>query len=148
MADNKVTERKNSENNITNVMDAMMSNMQHLVGSKTVIGDPVTVGDATIIPLVDVSFGLAAGAGSKANGASKSTGVGGMNAKMSPSAILILQGGHARLISVKDTGSISKIADLVPELIDKFKARKNVNVDVDEAKEAAFPEGESTPTNA
>ncbi len=131
-----------AENNISNVMDSLIRNMEHLVGSKTVIGEPVKVGDTTIIPLVDVSFGVAAGAGIKKNGNSKDSGLGGMNAKLSPSAILVLQDGHARLISVKETSSISKIADLIPELIDKFKARKAVNIDEDEANEAAFPEGE------
>ena len=131
-----------AENNITNVMDSLISNMEHLVGSKTVIGEPVKVGDTTIIPLVDVSFGVAAGAGYKANGSKKDSGLGGMNAKLSPSAVLMIQDGHARMISVKDTNSISKIADLIPELIDKFKARKVVDLDNDEASDAAFPEGE------
>ncbi len=131
-----------AENNISNVMDSLIKNMEHLVGSKTVIGEPVKVGDATIIPLVDVSFGVAAGAGYKANGSKKDSGLGGMNAKLSPSAVLMIQDGHARMISVKETSNVSKIADLIPELIDKFKARKAVDTDPEEAAEAAFPEGE------
>ena len=123
-------------------MDSLIKNMEHLVGSKTVIGEPVKVGDATICPLVDVSFGVAAGAGYKANGSKKDSGLGGMNAKLSPSAVLMIQDGHARMISVKETSNVSKIADLIPELIDKFKARKAVDTDPEEAAEAAFPEGE------
>ena len=65
-----------------------------------------------------------------------------MNAKLSPSAVLVIQDGHARMISVKDTNSVSKIADLIPELIEKFKARKAVDVDSEEVSEAAFPKGE------
>ena len=79
-----------NENSISNVMGSMLQNVEHLVGSKTVIGEPVKVGDTTIIPLVDVSFGLAAGAGARKNGNSKNSGMGGMNAKLSPSAILVL----------------------------------------------------------
>ena len=131
-----------AENNISNVMDSLIKNMEHLVGSKTVIGEAVKVGDATIIPLVDVSFGVAAGAGIKANGSKKDSGLGGMNAKLSPSAVLVLQDGHARMISVKETSNVSKIADLIPELIDKFKARKAVDVDPEEVNKTAFPEGE------
>lgn len=128
-----------NENTITKVMDSMLGNMEHLVGSKTVIGEPTIVGDATIIPLVDVSFGIAAGASQR--DCKKNGGVGGMNAKLSPSAILLIQGGHARLINVKETGSVSKIVDMVPEIIEKLKARKAVDVDEEEAKESAFPEG-------
>ena len=130
-----------AENNISNVMDSLIRNMEHLVGSKTVIGEAIQVGNATIVPLVDVSFGVAAGAGIKANGSKKDSGLGGMNAKLSPSAVLVLQDGHARMISVKDSSSVSKIADLIPEIIDKFKARKAVDIDPDEAEKAAFPEG-------
>ncbi len=128
-----------NENTITKVMDSMLGNMEHLVGSKTVIGEPTIVGDATIIPLVDVSFGIAAGASQR--DCKKNGGMGGMNAKLSPSAILLIQGGHARLINVKETGSVSKIVDMVPEIIEKLKARKAVDVDEAEAKESVFPEG-------
>jgi uncharacterized spore protein YtfJ len=51
-----------AENNVSNVMDSLMKDMDHLVGSKTVIGEPTVVGETTFIPLVDVSFGVAAGA--------------------------------------------------------------------------------------
>ena len=129
-----------NENTITKVMDSMLGNMEHLVGSKTVIGEPTIVWDATIIPLVDVSFGIAAGASQR--DCKKNGGMGGMNAKLSPSAILLIQGGHARLINVKETGSVSKIVDMVPEIIEKLKARKAVDVDEAEAKESVFPEGE------
>ncbi len=135
-----------NRNDITNAMDSLMKNMDHLIGSKTVVGEPTKVGDAMIIPLVDVSFGLAAGAGSRKNGSNKDCAAGGINAKLAPSAILVIQNGHCRLISVKSTDAISKITDLVPELIDKFKARKNVNVDKDEAVESAFPEGTDAKT--
>lgn len=135
----KDTVAAKNENTITKVMDSMLGNMEHLVGSKTVIGEPTVVGDATIIPLVDVSFGVAAGASQR--DCKKNGGMGGMNAKLSPSAILLIQGGHARLINVKETGSIAKIVDMVPDLIEKIKSKKAVDVDDDEAKEAAFPEG-------
>ncbi|MBR1471963.1 MAG: GerW family sporulation protein [Lachnospiraceae bacterium] len=133
-----------NENTITNVMDAMLGNMEHLVGSKTVIGEPTKVGDATIVPLVDVSFGLAAGASQR--DCKKNGGMGGMNAKLSPSAILLIQNGHARMISVKESNNVSRIVDLVPELIEKLKARKSVDVDPQEAKESAFPEGGADPS--
>ena len=126
-----------ADNNITNVMDAMMKNMDHLVGTKTVIGESVKVGDAVIIPLVDVSFGVAAGATSRDK---KNAGAGGLSAKLSPSAVIMIQDGHARILNVKNTDSVSKIIDLVPEVLDKFKARKAVTVDEDEAAKAAFPE--------
>lgn len=125
-----------AENNINNVVDSLMKNMEHLVATKTVIGEVTQVGDAIIVPLVDVSFGVGAGATSndKRNG-----GAGGMNAKMSPSAVLVIQNGHAKVVSVKNQDTISKVLDFIPEVIDKIKEKKDGMVDDDEALDAAFP---------
>ena len=111
-----------AENNINNVVDSLMKNMEHLVATKTVIGEVTQVGDAIIVPLVDVSFGVGAGATSndKRNG-----GAGGMNAKMSPSAVLVIQNGHAKVVSVKNQDTISKVLDFIPEVIDKIKEKKD-----------------------
>ncbi|MBE5895582.1 MAG: GerW family sporulation protein [Lachnospiraceae bacterium] len=128
-----------AENNINNVVDSLMKNMEHLVATKTVIGEVTQVGDAIIVPLVDVSFGVGAGATSndKRNG-----GAGGMNAKMSPSAVLVIQNGHAKVVSVKNQDTISKVLDFIPEVIDKIKEKKDGMVDDDEALDAAFPKEE------
>ena len=66
---------------------------------------------------------------------------------MSPSAVLVIQNGHAKLVSVKNQDTLSKIVDLVPEVIDKIKQKKDGVVSNDEAVEMAFPE-EDTDLNA
>ena len=124
-----------AENNFTSVIESLLKNSEHLVASKTVVGDVMNVGDATIIPLVDVSFGV--GAGASAND-KKNNGAGGMHAKMTPSAVLVIQNGHAKLVSVKNNDTISKIVDLIPEVIDKIKAKKEGVIDSDTAVEEAF----------
>ena len=47
------------------VVDSLLAGMDTILSSKTVVGSPVTIGDTTIIPLVDVSFGLAAAGGNE-----------------------------------------------------------------------------------
>lgn len=126
-----------AENNFNNVFDALMKNMDTVVASKTVIGDATTVGDATIIPLVDVSFGAAAGASinDKKNG-----GIGGVNAKVAPSAVLVIQNGHVKVVPVKDLDVVSKVIDLVPEVIDKIKAMREGMISGKDAADEAFGE--------
>lgn len=126
-----------ADNNFTDVVGSLLKNAEGLVGSKTVVGEAVTVGDATIVPLCDVSFGVGAGANvnDKKNGA-----MGGMHAKMSPNAVLVIQNGHARLVSVQNNDTLSKLVDLVPEIIDKIKAKKDGELTSQEAVDAAFPE--------
>lgn len=124
-----------AENNFNNVFDSLMKNMDTIVTSKTVVGEPTIVGDATIIPLVDVSFGAAAGAtiNDKKNG-----GVGGVNAKVAPSAVLVMQNGHVKIVPVKDLDVVSKVIDLVPEVIDKIKSMKDGMISGEKAAEVAF----------
>ena len=45
---------------------------------------------------------------------------GGMTGKITPSAVLVIQDGHSKLISVKGQDSVSKILDMVPDVISKF----------------------------
>lgn len=126
-----------AENNIRNVLDSLMQNVDGLVSSKTVIGEPTIVGDAIIVPLVDVSVGVGAGS---VRGDKKDSGVGGLSAKMSPSAVLVIQNGHTKMVSVKPGDTISKVLDMIPEIIDKIKTKPSDVVSDEEAKDIAFPE--------
>ena len=51
-----------SENNFTNTVESLFKGMDAFITTKTVVGDAVRFDDGTIVlPLVDVSFGVAAG---------------------------------------------------------------------------------------
>lgn len=97
---------------------SLFQGMDALLTTKTVVGEPTKVGDTIILPLVDVNFGVAAGAFAK-SGNSNSAG-GGMGGKMSPTAVLVIQDGHAKMIPVKQGDTVSKIIDMVPEVVDKI----------------------------
>ena len=61
-----------AENSFQNTVEALFKGMDSFITTKTVVGDAITVGDTIILPLVDVSFGVGAGAfaeGNKNNGA-------------------------------------------------------------------------------
>lgn len=104
-------------NNFTATVEALFKGMETFVTTKTVVGDAVKVDDAIIVPLVDVTCGMAAG--SFAENA-KDKGAGGMSAKMSPSAILIIQDGVTKLVNIKQQDAVTKILDLVPDFVNKF----------------------------
>ncbi|MBQ9421779.1 MAG: GerW family sporulation protein [Lachnospiraceae bacterium] len=111
-------------------LQALFKGMEGLVQSKTVVGEPVQIGDATLVPLVEVSAGLASGA-LKNN--AKNNGAGAMSAKLSPVAMLIIQDGRTRLVNVKNQDVMTRLLDLIPEAIDKI-TKGSVSP---EAKEAA-----------
>ncbi|MCR4587584.1 MAG: GerW family sporulation protein [Lachnospiraceae bacterium] len=125
-----------ADNNFGELVNSLMKGMNGVLSSKTVVGEPTQVGDATIIPLVDVSFGLGAGSGI---GEKKDNGGGGIGGKMTPSAVLIIQNGHTKLVNVKNQDSFTKLVDMLPEVLDRFSKDK-VEVDNEQAIDAAFPE--------
>ncbi len=125
--------------NFSNTIEALLKNVDGVLSTKTVVGEAKEVGDTVIVPLVDVSFGIAAGGNSsdKKNGAG-----GGITGKMSPSAVLVIKDGHTKLVNVKNQDSLTKILDLVPEVLDKIATKKEDMPDDDTAKDIAFPEKE------
>lgn len=112
------------DNAIINSIETMFKGLDTLVSAKTVVGEATQIGDTIIIPLVDVSCGLAAGA---FYDNSKNNGGGGMSAKLSPAAVLIIQNGVTKLVNVKSQDAITKVLDMVPDIINKFSADKEIS---------------------
>lgn len=106
-----------ADNYFASTVEALFKGMDAFVTTKTVVGEAVKVDDTIILPLVDVTCGMAAG--SFAENA-KQNGAGGMNAKMSPSAILIIQNGVTKLVNIKQQDAMTKILDMVPDFVNKF----------------------------
>lgn len=120
-----------AENKFTVTAGSLFNGMNTFVSTKTVVGEPQQVGDAIIIPLVDVSCGMAVGSFA---GNSKDNGAGGMNTKMSPAAVLIIQNGCTKLVNVRNQDAVGKVLDMVPDLINRFTAESRISP---EAKAAA-----------
>ena len=109
-----------ADNNFSSVMTSLLKGVDSVLSTKTVVGEPINVGDTILVPLVDVSFGLGAGAG---NQDKKSSGGGGVGGKMSPSAILVIQNGKTKLVNIKQQDTMTKILDMVPDFINKFTSK-------------------------
>lgn len=126
-----------AENNFSGVIESLMKGMNAVIGTKTVVGDATQVGDTIILPLVDVSFGVGAGAsaGDKKNG-----GGGGFSAKMSPSAVLVIKNGTTKLVNVKNQDMVTKVLDMIPDVVEKFTTPKEEMMEDDKAVDIAFPE--------
>lgn len=103
--------------NFDSTVESLFKGMENFVTTKTVVGDAVKMDDTIILPLVDVSFGVAAGAG--AQGA-KNNAAGGMGGKMTPCAVLVIKDGQSKLVNVKNQDTITKLLDMVPDLVNKF----------------------------
>ncbi len=126
-----------AENNFTGVIESLMKGMNTVLSTKTVVGEATKIGDTIILPLVDVTFGVGAGAsvGDKKNG-----GAGGFSGKLTPSAVLVIKNGSTKLVNIKNQDTVTKVLDMIPDLVDKFTAPKEEMMDDDDAVDIAFPE--------
>lgn len=129
--------------NFQNTVESLFKGMENFITTKTVVGDAVTVGETIILPLVDVSFGVAASAKTEER---KNNGGGGMGGKITPSAVLVIQNGTTKLVNVKNQDSVTKILDMVPDFVNKFvsgrEKTEQSNPNVDEAIHNAASEEE------
>ena len=107
--------------NFKGTVEALFSGMDGVITSKTVVGDAIHIGETIILPLVDVSFAVGAGAW---GGEKKDKGAGGIGGKMTPCAVLVIQNGQTKLVNIKNQDTITKILDMVPDVVDKFSAGK------------------------
>lgn len=124
------------ESNFKKTVESLFSGMENFISTKTVVGEAINIGNTIILPLVDVSFGVGAGASEgsddkKSNGA----GGGGLGAKISPSAVLVIQDGQTKLVNVKSQDSLTKIIDMVPDIMDKFSSKDKKKNEDGEAEE-------------
>lgn len=127
-----------ADNNCSAIVESLLKGLDGVLTTKTVVGDATHIGDTIILPLVDVTFGVGAGASlaDKTGG-----GGGGLSGKMSPSAVLVIKDGSTRLVNIKNQDAVTKIIDMVPDVLDKISSlagKKNSPSD-DEAIDAAFP---------
>ena len=102
-----------ADNSFHTTVESLFKGMDSFITTKTVVGDAIHIGDTIILPLVDVSFGVAAGAFSQDK---KNNGAGGMN-------------GTTKLVNIKNQDGVTKILDMVPDFVNKFTSRNQVTSD-------------------
>lgn len=109
-----------ADNSFNATVESLFKGMDSFISTKTVVGDAIHIGDTIILPLVDVSFGVAAGAFSQEK---KNNGAGGMGGKIMPSAVLVIQNGTTKLVNVKNQDGVTKILDMVPDFVSRFTSK-------------------------
>lgn len=121
-------------NNFKETVNSLFKGMDSYISAKTVVGDPVHIGDTIILPLVDVTFGMGAGA---FEGEKKHNGGGGMTGKLTPSAVLVIQNGNTKLVNIKNQDGLTKVLDMVPDFVNKFTGSSREDISPQEAAAAA-----------
>ena len=119
-----------SGSNFNSTVESLFHGMAGFLSSKTIVGEPIKAGDTLILPLMEVSFGMAAGAFHREH---KESASGGMGGKMTPTAVLVIKDGTVRVITVNSNDPVSKIIDLAPDIINKISGHFSSDPDVDDS---------------
>ena len=111
---------------VENLLKTTLAEVERLLNSRTVVGDPITVGDATIIPLVSIGFGFGAGGGSgkeakttSAEGLGAGSGGGG---GVKPVAVIIMTKEGVRVEPIRR--GVSGVAEKLGEAVGKMMERR------------------------
>ena len=112
------------ENKVSEMIERASENFRGMIDANSVVGDPISMPDGTIIvPISKLSFGFGGGGSEfdakKGDDTNFGGGIGG-GASVKAEAFLVINNSNVRLISM-DGGStaLDKIIDLMPGMIDK-----------------------------
>ncbi|TYQ16424.1 UNVERIFIED_CONTAM: putative spore protein YtfJ [Acetivibrio alkalicellulosi] len=119
--------------NVNENINVLFERLEKFLTSKTVVGEPIQIGDATLIPFITTSFGLGSGSGSgKDEKGNDGTGGGsGIGARIAPTAILVIKKDNIELIPIKKSASMEKLVEMVPDIMLKL----NLGSDKEKKKE-------------
>ena len=118
--------------NIKNNLEQIFESFREMIKVETVGGQAVHIGDAILVPFVDVTFGFGTGGlNGKTDNGRDSIGSGG-GARLEPAAILVIKGDRVEMFSIKKGGyqasAFEKLIAMAPEIIDKMKKDKYIYI--------------------
>ena len=112
--------------NLPNMLQDTISKIREMMSVNDVVGEPIVVGDVTIIPISKVSVGFGGGGADNAKAANKDAFGGGMGGgvKVQPICFLVIKDGNVRMmpVPVPANSTADRILEMVPDTLDKISA--------------------------
>lgn len=113
--------------NLNENVNTLFESLEKFLTSKTVVGEPIHIGEVTLVPIINLAFGVGTGGGDGIDDkGSKGLGAGGgVGAKASPTAIIVIKGDSVEMLPIKSSNGLEKLIDMVPEIVSKVKSKKD-----------------------
>jgi len=115
---------------VEKLLRTAIEEIERILSTKSVVGDPITIDDNSIIPLVSIGFGFGAGIGmGKIPDANKGEGAGGGTAGgggIKPIGIIVIGKDGVRLETIKG-GALSllgKVSDNITKIIQQKRKKE------------------------
>ena len=106
-------------------LEATINQIKTIVDVNTIIGEPISVGDVTIVPVSKVTYGFASGGSDLPTKTNKElfAGGGGAGVTLQPLAFLVVSEKGVRIleISSKYNDGLDRALTMAPDIIDKIK---------------------------
>lgn len=107
-------------------LDTLFTNFEKFLKTETVVGEPIVVGETTLIPIISLSFGCGTGGGNDSTKDASKNGTGlGAAAKVTPNAVIAITGDKVTLLPITGKSNLDSILNMVPEIVSKFKFKKS-----------------------
>ena len=109
---------------VPDIFNTILDHLEVISKAETVLGEPITVGEKTVVPVVKMSLGFGAG-GNDESGKEKniSGGGGGGGVSISPVGFIIMEGEKTFFLPVK-AKSVSALTEMIPNIIEKVSSLK------------------------
>jgi uncharacterized spore protein YtfJ len=107
---------------VEKLVKTTLGEIEKVLDSKTVVGEPIVIEGTTLIPLMSVGFGFAAGGGSGKGETKETTEGGGTGsgggAGLRPIAIIVIDKDGVRIEPIKGgmATAIEKLSETIPDI--------------------------------
>lgn len=107
-------------------LKTLFDGVESAFNTRTCIGKEIVVGDTTIIPFVELTMG--AGTIEFEGKSFELDESGGFGVKATPVACLVIQNGFTKVVHISSNDPISKLIDMIPDIIDKMTGEEDEDV--------------------
>jgi uncharacterized spore protein YtfJ len=124
------------DNPARELIKSILDELKAIAKTETIVGEPITVGDKTIVPVCKITLGFGAGGGTggtKEKGEGTGSGGGG-GVVIFPAAFIVIKGDEVSVLGVKP-GKWEYILEAIPGLIDKLKEGRKSRKEKEKEKE-------------
>lgn len=104
---------------VEDLIKATLGQIEKVLDAKTVVGEPITVGETTLVPLLSIGVGFGAGGAAGKEESSGSATAGGAGVR--PIAIIVVDKEGVRIEAIKGgmAAALEKLTETLPDIAAK-----------------------------
>ncbi|MCK4224801.1 MAG: sporulation protein [candidate division Zixibacteria bacterium] len=118
------------------ILKALLDEIKTIAKTETILGEPINVGNNTIIPVCRILIGFGAGGGeaeTKEKKGEAGGGGGGGGVRIEPAAFIVIKGEEVTVLGAKP-GKLEGLFEAVPGIIEKIQKAKKTKKEEEEQK--------------